>query len=502
MSSKVEKLPTKRTRSKAGCINCKKRKKKCDEIKPICTGCLKRGVTCHYKLTTFQEEEDDSTKIQTVNLNFLMDNDEGSCHGELYSELIWRTLDSESLYDHLMLPTELEIRLPFELSTRELKYFEYYCKEISPNLSILPQKFNHYSKLYIPIALKAKSVLLTLISWGCRVMNQNNLEYDSTTQDNYLEQIKSIIDTDNQNLNKEKFLSNFVSYMLLVSMETSFGDTTKWPIYFISCFNLLNKMPGNFQYLLQEFSTDGYLLAENFAYFDVLASQSNENGTFYPIQEYQDVFTNIGNNIHDPLQGCARPIVVLIGKIITLLVEYNTLKTTFDLPECDKIGLLHNIMTRADILEHEIRFCKPDLSALIGDKTQLEAHLTFYELYQIAAQIYLKLVIKKLPPIVPEVEVLNFSLKQDLEILISSELLQKNLAFPMLVLGISTTGQEDRKDVESIFQRLIQKTGYMCGYQKIWIVVQKIWHLNNNGTKNIDWFKVTSQLGWRLNLGR
>lgn len=37
-------------RSRLGCINCRKRKKKCDEIKPICTGCLNRNIVCEYKI--------------------------------------------------------------------------------------------------------------------------------------------------------------------------------------------------------------------------------------------------------------------------------------------------------------------------------------------------------------------------------------------------------------------------------------------------------------------
>ncbi|ODV77177.1 uncharacterized protein CANTADRAFT_27518 [Suhomyces tanzawaensis NRRL Y-17324] len=46
--SKVEK-PTKR-RSKTGCLTCRKRKKKCDETRPVCVFCLKRGLSCEWEI--------------------------------------------------------------------------------------------------------------------------------------------------------------------------------------------------------------------------------------------------------------------------------------------------------------------------------------------------------------------------------------------------------------------------------------------------------------------
>lgn len=47
------KIKGKPTRSKSGCLNCRKRKKKCDEVKPICTGCLNRNLICEYRSLTF-----------------------------------------------------------------------------------------------------------------------------------------------------------------------------------------------------------------------------------------------------------------------------------------------------------------------------------------------------------------------------------------------------------------------------------------------------------------
>ncbi|KAL3491888.1 fungal-specific transcription factor domain-containing protein [Aspergillus germanicus] len=40
--------PRKRTRT--GCVNCSRRRRKCDEIKPACTGCKRRGERCQWRM--------------------------------------------------------------------------------------------------------------------------------------------------------------------------------------------------------------------------------------------------------------------------------------------------------------------------------------------------------------------------------------------------------------------------------------------------------------------
>lgn len=558
------------TRSRNGCINCKRRKKKCDEIKPICTGCLNRNMICEYKLHP-HNNIDLNDQINNIFINETgapKDNHDQPNTGldpekkliipslrDLVGDTVMRILENNvsnlnslfespndvnnnstcttlddllpidsdflniifedqpqylSLFRNLApaIPNTLEIKLPVALTNAELSYFEFYCKSILPNLSILPQEFNYYSKIYIPMAFKEKSVLYTLVGWGCRMRKNMNLNFqiENKESDNYIFKVNDLIKLNESNLNRENFITNFVCYMLLVCMEISFGDTSKWSHYFTCCFNMINKMPGNFRYLLSACSIEGNLLAENFAYFDVLASQSNENGTFYPMADYHELFkqNNSSKIVHDPLQGCIRPIILLIGEIVSMLVEYSSLQLSLDLPECDKFDVMNKMLIQSNSLDKSIKFSKPDLSCLqyLNSPDELESHLTLFEVYQLAAQIYLRQVIRKLPPVVPEIQILSYNLREDLKILIKLNKLKNSLAFPMLLLGISSTSSIDRKEVVGMFKSLIQNCGYLSSYHKLLIVVQKIWDLNNNGSLYVDWFKITKQLGWRLNLGR
>lgn len=568
------KIKGKPTRSKSGCLNCRKRKKKCDEVKPICTGCLNRNLICEYRSLAFhpfiENKLDIVTDSNPINNNLpnnILPIDEKitkiSNLENLVGETVMRIFDNnnsklsnlfenqqvqedlpnldefdiqktKTLDDLLpidsdflniffedqpqyldlfknptpIIPPSLDIKLPVPLTTLELSYFEFFCKSILSDLSILPQEFNYYTKIYIPLAFKEESVLYTLVGWGCRRRKNMNLNYqvENKEADSYIGKVNEIILYHESILDREKFITNFVCYMLLVCMEISFGDTSKWSHYFTCCFNMINKMPGNFRYLVSTCSIEGNLLAENFAYFDVLASQSNENGTFYPMADYYELFNqnNTTKIVHDPLQGCIRPVILLIGEIVSLLVEHNSLQASLDLSECDKFEIINKMMTKSDMLDESIKFSKPDLSCLqyLDSSSQLEIHLTLFEVYQIASQIYLRQVIRKLPPIVPEIQVLAYNLKKDLRLLLESLELKNSLAFPMLLLGISSSSADDKKEVTGMFKRLIQVCGYLSSYQKLFIVVQKIWDLNNNGSLYIDWFRVTKQLGWRLNLGR
>ncbi|KAL6234532.1 hypothetical protein BDW75DRAFT_241038 [Aspergillus navahoensis] len=42
--------PVPRKRTRTGCLNCSRRRRKCDEVKPCCTGCKRRGDRCQWRV--------------------------------------------------------------------------------------------------------------------------------------------------------------------------------------------------------------------------------------------------------------------------------------------------------------------------------------------------------------------------------------------------------------------------------------------------------------------
>lgn len=513
-------------RSRSGCTNCKRRKKKCDEIKPICTGCYRRNLECKYlELERFEsaDKEDLTALISGVSSKELLGDDCSLLIGSwLDSDLSYMfplhlETDIDEAVSQMELQVELQvdtlIRFPRDITRRDYKYLKYWVDEILPELSMLPSPTvaNYYSNIYLRMALTEPAVLYCLICWGCRAKRGHSLDYQIRSEE--YEALMSVIRDEltkmQADLTKKNFFSCFVCYMALVTMEISFGDTRMWSRYFNACFHMANKMPGCLKYLTNECYTEGWVLSQNFAYFDILASQTNENGTFYSISDYIDILSANNNDIaqlqSDPMQGCIRPMILLIGKIVSLLVEYNALKVSSDYlnPNCDRYSIVAEMLEKANNLDNEICFCKPDFTFLNNlTKEELEYHLTLFEAMQISTQLYLRQVIKNLPAVVPEVELLSMNLKEDMHVLIESQRFRKSLAFPMLQLGLCVSSAQDRKEVKEFFERLIKMCGYLSSYQSIWILIQKVWDLNSNGQVYVDWFKISKQMEWKLNLAR
>lgn len=501
----------KNKRSRSGCVHCKNRKKKCDEIQPICTGCYKRNLECHY---TELDESDDPIEDQTRSVTHV------SCIellGTKYLTVIdaWSRseltyvfpLEMDTSLDALELDfdlsTDTSIKLPTAITKRQLQYLLFWQSTILPELSVLPDVSNHFCNIYLRLALSEKAVLYCLICWGCRAQKGHSVDYQVRNEeyDSLMSVIRVELCDMHSDLTKHNFFACFVCYMALVTMEISFGDTRMWARYFNACFQMINKMPGCFKYLT-DCGAEGWIMAQNFAYLDILASQTNENGTFYPIAEYVELLSLNGPQ-SDPMQGCTRPMNLLIGKTISLLVEYNALKVATEYPHHDRYSVVSEMLEKANNLDNEISFCKPDLSGLILEtKGELEYHLTLFETVQIATQLYLRLVIKNLPAVVPEVELLCMNLKDDINVLINAKRFKKSLSFPMLMLGLCVANSSDRADVRMYFEELIKMCGYLSTYQSIWMVIQRVWESNNHGQVYVDWFKISREMEWKLNLAR
>ncbi|KAL5044558.1 hypothetical protein BDW71DRAFT_185783 [Aspergillus fruticulosus] len=66
------KIRSRRThrKSRLGCWNCKKRRVKCDEKKPMCTNCVQHSIDCDFRLSTSRSPSEDTTPPQTQRFKF------------------------------------------------------------------------------------------------------------------------------------------------------------------------------------------------------------------------------------------------------------------------------------------------------------------------------------------------------------------------------------------------------------------------------------------------
>lgn len=387
---------------------------------------------------------------------------------------------------------------PITLSSREKQFFYCYSAYVAHAISVVPQKLNYFLNTFLPMAINDKTILYCLLAWGSIFTRykEEGVLLISTGQRYILTALNNL--KNSVESGKCSFICALTSYTILMCIEITIGDIETWSSYLTECYNLINKM-GGFQ-ILKNYSSEGKILAQNFAYFDILASQSNENGTYYPVSEYVDIYNLENVSLTDSLQGCIRPLILILGEAINLVVESKSI-----LQNVLEDDLFHEyqgiVFEKCDQIERKLD--EADLNPLdlmVLNENDMENHLQMFELYQLSIKLYIKHVIRRLPPVVPEMQFLFYKIKKYLKILMNSSV-KMSLCFPLLICGLVAVTLLDREELERLIVEFESQYEFNNA-KKIHFIVKEIWNLNQSGTLYVDWFNVTKRFGWRLNLGR
>ncbi|KAH3663966.1 hypothetical protein OGAPHI_004680 [Ogataea philodendri] len=402
------------------------------------------------------------------------------------------------------------------LNQTENEYLDYYVNCVSKTVSILPEETNFFLSLYIPLAAKNTSILHALLGWGGLFLagskeNSTPLKYIKSSLNLCSDKLKAPFLTDNDKL-------ELVSvYTILCAAEICAGDVKDWYKYFRKLHEfIVDESKGNLRALVQLLgrSEDAKWLISNFLYHDVLSSTSHQTGTIFTSEQYCEAL-DIGSSsmrlldsgsVCDPLQGCVRPLYVLLGEIAntrTMLVsmeeelEQITDKEEYDKKRLDYLTLLDLSYKDLDI---RIRNTEPHTRSLLFLKNdeELEHHHTLFETYKLSLQIYLRMMIRKTPPALPEIQLLLLELKPCLDIVLNTSV-QAALCFPFLVAGCASVTKEDRKEMSGKLHQISSKFP-VKNFERILVVIRKVWKNNNGGWKCVYWFDVAESMGWTLSL--
>lgn len=422
-----------------------------------------------------------------VNLDFLQDLDS-------------QALQLSPVHFPLILSPPLPISL--DMTNEEIDFFDYFYNNVCARFSIVPHKINTFLHTSLQLSHTDLAVLLCLLGWG-KIMKERHLTNrpistnSCTAGSEFAKRLLRILATRDKNDPRELILFLFC-YAILMCIEISVGDTDEWSWYLSHSYDLLNSM-GGFK-VLSNYSHQGKILAQNFAYFDILASQSNENGTYYPVEQYYEVFYMDGADSIDSMQGCIRPLVLILGDVINLIVESK--KIASDEIDDENWHLHNDILTRTKELEEKLENASVHASdfKVLSENDLIENHYTMFALYQMVIQLYVKNSLRRLPPLVPEVQLTLRKIHECLDELIDTPL-ALSLSFPLLIAGISSVKQAERDEV-------LRKIGYIVDKHefdnliKVLMVLKEVWKVNAGGSLCVDWFKITKRFGWRLNAGR
>lgn len=392
--------------------------------------------------------------------------------------------------------------IAYQMTLQENDYFDYFYNHVCPRFSIVPHKINSFLQAILNLSLTDLAVLQCLIGWGQimkdRHVANKRIEGNSCTSGSKFAKKLLQILASRDSSNPQELILFMFCYAILMCIEISAGDTNEWSWYLTHSYDLLNSM-GGFK-VLSNYSHEGKILAQNFAYFDILASQSNENGTYYPVEQYCDVFYMDGAEFIDPMQGCIRPLVLILGDVINLIVEARDvfLEEITDL----NWHTVNSILTKVKDIEHELEIAliHPSDYNVLAENDVIENHFTMFALYQMVILLYIKHSLRRLPPVVPDIQLILRKVYECLDTLIDTPL-ALSLSFPLLIAGISSVLQSDRDEVLRKINYLVSKNE-LDNLRKVEVVLEEVWKRNDRGTLCVDWFKITKSFGWRLNAGR
>ncbi|OWB72369.1 hypothetical protein B5S31_g2077 [[Candida] boidinii] len=400
-----------------------------------------------------------------------------------------------------------------ELKNEEIELFEISCNE-SRKLFVSYESYEYFLKAIIPMSKQYALILDCMLVWGKIIKNRN---YPTSIED---ENSFNIEQVDKKNLIKfilnfptdkvkgpegfENRISVLTSIFIINSCLTTNADVSNMGQLFLEKAKSIIKMSGILEkHNQQNIKPIEIWLLVNILYQDLFSSKTHSDSVSFSLEEYEFIFTH-KYLIRIPFQGCLRAIFPLIAEIISRANESNEVYKLFNNKEkinnwmyTEKFNLIISKGTSLDIKIHYRHPVRTDLKSI--DIEELELHLSLYELFQFSCHLYLKIFLKRLPPIVPEAQLYVVKLINLLQFLVNTQIRQA-LAFPFIVTGMNCVLKEDREYLLSILQSHKKEYRSKLVLDRVEKIILKSWEQNPDGLHCIDWFEITKEFGWHFNL--
>lgn len=415
--------------------------------------------------------------------------------------------------------------LPMKLDDRSLELYNYYVNVLSPHISVAPKSNandeNHYQKVFLPLAQQDDGVMYSVLAWSSFHMGRHtSIEEGSRYLEKAIKHFQSLTSND-----RNTIIVKLATLLILLGAEICRGDVVNWTKYMDWGSKLLQLNGGlsNFNRNKQEI-----WLISDFAYHDVLSSNLSERGAYFKVDEYKEVFNHdLTSGISNPLFGISKDLYPIIGEISHLAFEtnedlknlnnelneknisdspINDLEDFEDVKETDSEqsnhakmnSLLLSVIEQIKILDDRIENAKPNKEDLYGlNEEEFEWQITLFETFKLSAKLYLRQSIGKCNPSTLESQVLNNDLIKCLDIVLGSPV-ESVLVFPVFIAAIHCVTKLQRNQMSRRIDGYIKTYGPWSN-TRVKEVITKIWELNPDGDKAIDWHAILKELGWEIN---
>lgn len=496
-----------RFRSKSGCLTCRKKKRKCDEVSPVCLYCESKGLECVYpgKELVKVKKETKKTDLEVLSNGIVGVSSENSRNKEPAFNSFNFNIDPIFNISPSMYPSSIPSLC---LDEKGIHCLEYFHVKSAQGLSIAPDSFNYFKKLFYLLANTEKAFTYVIAAWGSIYTNNYNKDPQTTLY------LRKGVEEFNRLFEHGQTLFDYYFkicfFLILTEFEVCRGDTNEWMKYFTMVSNLIQEY-GGIAKLCKDFgySHEIRFLISNHQYNDIMSSRAMKYGTVHLIEEYKLIFNNeefIKQELSygvDTLQACHQSALLLLGEIMNTKVrlegEIKQLSVMTPEEYLEKQSQVFELQTSMiNKITYEINTIEPHFMINKVSHQERDWYRLAFEMFRTCCEFYLRSYIERKPPIHYQVQQLVTKLNAYIDQLMHSKM-SVVLCLPSLLCGISSITQADKDNIRVKID-CIDKYTPVKNMDKCWAMIQRTWEINPNGDKVVDWSDVSDEFGWYVNI--
>ncbi|CAN6598201.1 transcriptional activator protein Uga3p [Trichomonascus vanleenenianus] len=541
-------------RSRSGCFTCRKRKKRCDEVRPLCGACKRLNLACEYPAPGLERKNKKrKTSLDgeggnlgdtpaapaaidhSVSPSTLFDGRDFA-FGELFGVSTPQTSQAlvESAFgnplDELIATTGAG-PMPAGLTTitsgiteinDELEFEELMSsspEEKALTLSRNPsawqslqldatgmQLFDYFRYQLAPMICVSTEDSNSFLNVFVPMAHEDSaVLYSIVSWAGFHKERGKFQDTGLQYLNKSIVAvkssmpaTNYQKYTRLASMllicaaEICSGDVVHWDKHLSLAAKMISENGG-----LGSFVHDRTLrwLASNFAYHDLLASSTScARNTHFPAEDYDQILKH-GYGL-DALVGCCQPLFKVLAEISDMAVEAQNLYRSVRMG-IKEPGELKTLRNKVQALEQQISSCHPDPIDMISlSPDQLTEQLNLFETFQLASRLHLRQTVTRVNSNNLEIQCMNQDLISALDQVMGTRV-EGGVVFPLFIAGIHSSTETSRQAMRARFDDYYERN-LARNIKRARFLLEEVWSRDENGSRHVDWYGIIQNRGWDI----
>lgn len=518
----------KKRRSVVSCTECRRKKQKCDEIKPSCTQCLKSGVSCVYNKTKYSQnnkkignkkirretaefnsnknqstiEHSYSDKIEELNMDNNNNQVDLVAFNNEFDDLLQLDAFVEDIPSIFGSPIhDFDLPMNFGLDL-DLEFRALTLLSTSENMKSYFNKYNYHSYSFLrTLAYSNKAVLYTLTGWILSI-NQNPEAEEFLNQS--IKLLKSG-DSITPEFNDE-CIGIIVSQTCLCILSSSQGNYNLWHSMFEELYKLLDKLGIDRAIDRVKNSTAicwvlGWLFYQDIFKVGTFFNKSI-SGPLFPKTVHQKFINERAvyrkKDVGRICSSCT-DLIIIMGEIKTLYdLFFIHLKNSKKLDDDKFINSTSNkelpqvlspdiyrqndeiqnhfykwFKYKVDILEEKLAHTEINIDDCDYPLEQQENLKIFHSILKKSLKVFLRVKILGILVSNYEIKLLCSEILKGINQLVSWDL-NNYILFPFFIVGTSLYEENDKFAFTNIYKQL--KVYLQSGnLSKVWETIQNVW---------------------------